>query len=263
VRKINAATGIITTVAGTGSNGYSGDGGQATAAELSYPKSVCLDTSGNLYIAEYGNHCVRKVAANTGIISTLVGTGSPGYTGDNGPATNGMLRQPVSVYMSRQGNLYIAEIGNNVIRAITPAGYIFTVAGTGVIGYSGDGGPAINATFKGLTGVYVDALGYMYIADGENSVIRKVTPMVLGVEPVPAENSFAVFPNPSHGQFNISVPEVYKNGTVLMCNLMGQVVYNGALIGTQNSVAVAVPAGVYFVTIMSEAGKITQRVVIN
>ena len=174
VRKVTA-NGVITTVAGNGNPGYAGDGGNAKEAELNDPRGIALDSQGNLYIADSKNYVVRKVTTD-GIISTIAGTGIYGHSGDEGPAVEAMLKQPFGVTLDSQGNLYIADIQDQVIRMVTTDGIISTVAGqTGVVGYSGDGGPATDAQFHNPTGVVVDNQNNLYIADMDNNVIRKVT----------------------------------------------------------------------------------------
>jgi trimeric autotransporter adhesin len=174
IRKVTP-TGIISTIAGTGSQGYSGDGGPATSAQLNFPNGVAADNSGNLYIADYGNDRVRKVTP-AGIISTVTGNGTAGYSGDGGPATSAQLYVPNSVAVDNSGNLYITDYGNGRVRKVTPAGIISTIAGNGTSGYSGDGGPATSAQFYSTDGVVVDNSGNLYIADVGNNRVRKVTP---------------------------------------------------------------------------------------
>ena len=175
IRKVDAATGTISTIAGTGEWGYSGDGGPAIEAQLSEPHGVAVDAVGNVYVTDYWNHRVRKVDAVTGTISTIVGTGEWGYSGDGGPATQAQLRYPSSVAVDGAGNLYIADSGNNRIRKVDVAtGTISTIAGTGEWGYSGDGGPAIEAQLRYPSAVAVDGAGNLYIADSGNNRIRKV-----------------------------------------------------------------------------------------
>ncbi len=176
VRKVSAATGVISTVAGNGSYGYAGDGEAATSAELNEPQAIAVDGGGNLYIADTNNRVIRKVAAATGIISTVAGTGSYGYSGDGGPATSAGLSDPYGIAVDAAGNLYIADTYNEVIRKVTIAtGVISTVAGNGSGGYAGDGGPATSAELSSPEGIAVDGAGNLYIADTYNSVIRKVT----------------------------------------------------------------------------------------
>ena len=175
IREVNASTGIITTVAGNGTSGYSGDNGPATSAELNGPDGVAVDASGNLFIAEYGNSTVREVNAQTGIITTVAGNGTSGYSGDNGPATSAKLSFPAGVAVDASGNLFIADYGNSTVREVNAqTGIITTVAGNGTGGYSGDGGPATSAKLSGPKGVGVDAGGNVFIADYGNNVIREV-----------------------------------------------------------------------------------------
>jgi sugar lactone lactonase YvrE len=166
--------GVISTVAGNGTAGFSGDGGPATGAMLDEPFGIAVDGSGNLYIADYNNNRIRKVTPD-GLISTVAGTGTEGYNGDGGAATSAELFHPYSVAVDGSGNLYIADSANNRIRKVTPAGAISTVAGNGTAGYSGDGGDATSAQLWVPLGVAVDSNGNLYIADNYNNTIRKVT----------------------------------------------------------------------------------------
>ena len=185
VRVINAATGIITTVAGNGlpgdSNGGNvGDLGPATAANLNQPWGVTIDAFGNLYIADTINHRIRKVDAATGIISTVAGTGftnpngSGAFFGDGGAATAAKLNRPYAVAFDAAGNMYIPDSGNNRIRLVNLSGTISTFSGTGSTGYAGDGAAAINAKLWAPSGVIVDAAQNVYISDTANNAIRKV-----------------------------------------------------------------------------------------
>ncbi|HWD20016.1 MAG TPA: hypothetical protein VHB20_12130 [Verrucomicrobiae bacterium] len=164
---------LITTVAGNGTNGFSGDGGPATNAELNYPASVAVDGAGNLFIADFYNNRVRKVAAN-GVISTVAGNGTNGFSGDDGPATNAELNYPASVALDGAGNLFFADYGNGRIREVGTNGIITTVAGNGTNGFFGDGGPATNAALNYPLGVVVDGSGNLFIADSQNNLVRKV-----------------------------------------------------------------------------------------
>jgi sugar lactone lactonase YvrE len=174
IRKVSLSTGIITTVAGTGNAGYNGDGAVATAAELTHPDGVAFDNNGNLYIADYGNHVVREVNAATGIITTVAGNGTGGYAGDGALATSAELSSPGGVAVDAAGDVYIADAGSNVIRKVSAAGTITTVAGTATSGYSGDGGAATSGKLNGPADVALDGLGNLYIADTGSSVIREV-----------------------------------------------------------------------------------------
>ena len=187
IRKVDS-TGVITTVVGSGEpgfggGGFSGDGGLATEAHLKLPYGVALDGSGNLYIADSRNHRIRKVDS-TGTITTIAGTGeigfyAGGFGGDGGPAVEALLDVPSGVAMDGAGNLYIADRGNNRIRRVDSTGTITTIAGTGEPGYSGDGGPALQAQLNDPIGVATDGVGNLYIADTGNNRIRVLTRTVL------------------------------------------------------------------------------------
>ncbi len=189
IRKVNTQ-GIISTVAGTGYPSYAGDGGPATSAFLNAPSSVAVDAGGNIYIADTGNHAVRKVTTD-GNISTVAGNGTSGFSGDYGPATSAQLYHPLSVAMDPSGNLFIADTFNSRIRKMDTNGVITTVAGNGVFGYSGDGGLAGNAALFFPSGLAPDASGNIYVADTQNNVIRKLTP----VPPPVAGGPPAIDPN--------------------------------------------------------------------
>jgi type IX secretion system substrate protein len=171
---LNINAQIITTIAGNGTQGGTGDGGQATLAELSYANSVAVDAMGNVYISDENNQVIRKV--NTaGVISTFVGTfGTGGYAGDGGQATAAELADPLGIAFDAMGNLYIADQGNQRIRMVNTAGIISTIAGNGTNGYSGDGGQATAAEFSNPSAIALDAMGNIYITDGQNMVIRMI-----------------------------------------------------------------------------------------
>jgi uncharacterized protein (TIGR03437 family) len=170
IRKIS--NGVITTVAGNGMSGFSGDNGPATSAELNEPEGIAADAAGNLYIADWQNNRIRMVS--NGVISTAVGNGTRGFSGDGGPATSAQLAYPQSVAVDSAGNLYIADTSNSRIRKVS-GGVIATVAGNGTFGFSGDNGPAVGAQLNGPVCVAVDSAGNMYIADQPNQRIRKVS----------------------------------------------------------------------------------------
>jgi len=172
IRKISS-DGTISTVAGNGNVGYAGDGGLATLAQLSYPSWVATDTAGNMFIADTNNHRIRKVNTN-GIITTVAGMGTSGFSGDGGTATMAQLNSPAGVAIDAAGNLYIADTNNNRIREVLSNSTIVTLAGNGTKGYSGDGGNAADAQLASPNGVAVDTAGNLYIADMANHRIRKV-----------------------------------------------------------------------------------------
>ncbi len=154
------SSGTITTIAGTGSEGYSGDDGDATSATFYNPHGIAIDSSGNVYVNDYRNHRVRKISSSTGIISTYAGTGVGGFSGDGGVATNAALNGPNGMCIDTSDNIYISDLGNNRIRKIASSTtMIFTIAGTGAGSFSGDNGPATSATIDEVRGVAVDTSG--------------------------------------------------------------------------------------------------------
>jgi trimeric autotransporter adhesin len=174
IGEVSAVTGNISTIAGNGMQGYSGDSGAAIGAELNIPSGIAVDSQGNLYIADAGNNVIRKVTAATGNISTFAGNGTRGYSGDTGAAASATLNSPEGVTVDSSGNVFIADTGNNVIRKVTAAtGNITTVAGNGTRGVNG--GLATVAELNAPEGVVVDSLGNLFIADTGNNLIRKVT----------------------------------------------------------------------------------------
>jgi streptogramin lyase len=232
VRRVDGRTGAITTVAGCGRKGYSGDGGPATQATINEPYGLALDADGNLFIVDRLNACVRRVDAKSGNIRTVAGTGKPGFSGDGGPGAKAELREPNGIALDGHGKLYIADVrdqrvrvldlrsgvittfcgtgkkehsgdggpyqqaslfgpravavgpdgdayvcereGNSVRRVSFKSGRIERFAGTGTKGYSGDGGPARDATFNGPKEMKVDAAGNVFVVDTENHAIRRI-----------------------------------------------------------------------------------------
>jgi trimeric autotransporter adhesin len=173
IRRV-ATNGIITTVAGVGTMGFTGDGGSALAAQFGDPAGVAVDAAGTIYIADHSNQRIRRVSG--GVISTLAGNGNPAYGGDGGAAAGAALYQPLGVYPGPGGAVYVADTSNFRVRVISAGGVITTVAGTGTAGFSGDGAVATNAQLFGPVGAAVDGAGNLYIADAENHRIRRVTP---------------------------------------------------------------------------------------
>jgi Secretion system C-terminal sorting domain/NHL repeat len=233
IRKVDALTGVITTIAGVGTTGYtggflgySGDGGQATNAVFSGVENVFVDNTGNLFICDQWNHAVRKVSATTGIITTIAGNGTSGYSGDNGPATSAKLNQPGGVFVDKENNIFIAEYGNGTVRKIDGnSGVITTVAGTGITGFAGDGGPATNALLR-CADVFLDTFGTMYIADYENNRIRMVcNPKLSSPQEVIPSLPVNIYPNPTKNELTIEYNLPAKeDATIQITDITGRLV---------------------------------------
>jgi len=189
IRKVSPS-GQISTIAGDGTAGYSGDGGSATRAELNSPFGIALDSVGNLYIADTGNHSIREVTVG-GTISTIAGNGTPGYSGNGGQATEAQLHSPDGVALDSVGNVYIADTGNQQVRVVAKNGVIAALAGVGAGGYAGDGASATAAELDMPTGLAVDGLGDVFIGDTLNNVVREV---YAGTRPVVPEPSISLPP---------------------------------------------------------------------
>jgi streptogramin lyase len=174
IRRVNP-DGLIETVAGAGSRGYSGDGGPARKAELNEPYEIRFDPHGNIFFVEMRNHIVRRVDAKTGLISTVAGTGQPGFGGDGGPAAQAVLRQPHSIQFGLDGHLYICDIGNHRIRRVDlESGIISTFAGTGERGQPADGGPIQGAPLNGPRAIDFDRHGNLWLALREGNAVYKL-----------------------------------------------------------------------------------------
>jgi uncharacterized protein (TIGR03437 family) len=181
VRRIGA-NGYITTVAGSGVRGYYGDGGSARQAHLNAPLGVFVDRAGNLYIADSGNHVIRKVNP-AGIISTVAGSGARGFGGDNGPAILAAFFSPSAVTADSAGNLFVADTFNHRVRRVSAEGVVTTIAGDGTPGFIGDGGPAETARLRSPASVALDLGGRIYVADVDNNRIRLLTPAAAPLPP--------------------------------------------------------------------------------
>ena len=184
IRKITP-DGIITTVAGTGEVGDSGDGLPAFKAVLNGPTNLALDSAGNLYFADTGNNRVRKIKAD-GTMATFAGNGQMGESGDAAAAVAAMLSTPVGLAVDKSGTVYIGDVGSGMIRAVTPDGLIHTIAGSSNRGFAGDGAAALTAQFNGPASLAIDAAGHVYVLDQNNERVRMLTPMA----PPPPPSTF-------------------------------------------------------------------------
>lgn len=173
IRRVDTA-GNVTTIAGTGVPGGSGDGGPARAAQLWRPHGVAVDNHGHVYVADSPNHRIRCIDLATDIISTVAGTGRDGYNGDGIPATQAKLDRPRFLIVAPDQSLIIADTGNRRVRRVSPSGTITTIAGTGEAGYSGDGGPATAARLDDPRGLALDADGNLYVSNAEGSPVPSV-----------------------------------------------------------------------------------------
>jgi hypothetical protein len=262
IRKVNSA-GIISTVAGTGLYGYSGDGSLATNAQIG-ASAVTTDGQDNLYIADESAR-IRRVDAKTNIITTFAGTGTAMYNGD----AISCLKANIGAFDLRFdnfGNLFIADYPNNSIRKIDVNGIVTTIAGTGVAGYSGDNGPAIAAELFGPEGVGLDSCGNIYIADCQNLRIRKITyPKCgyLGVENEDLPNGkISIYPNPTYDILNIN--NLKTPCTYHLQNIVGTTIQQGTLKAGNNSISIqSIPNGMYMLELMDEEGRREVRKIVK
>ncbi len=248
IRKVDLS-GMVSTAAGTGSSGFSGDGGPATSAQISQPTNVAFDGAGNMFITDQLNNRIRKVDVSTGIISTVVGRGGTGLTGDGGAATAAQLFFPSTITFDALGNMYIDDSYNNAIREVNTSGIISTVAGTGTSGFTGDGGDATNATLHQPWEVTVDACGNLYIADALNNAIRKVTfnsiiPPITGADSVRTGSSITLADVATGGTWSIAPATV-------------------ATIGSATGIVTGVATGTAVVTFSGDCGTTTDTITVS
>ena len=206
IRRIDATTGIITTIAGNGTQGYSGDSGQATAASIDSPTGLAVDTTGNLYLADTHNHRIRKITSSTGLITTIAGTGTLGQSGDAALATNAQLALPHGLTIDPAGNLYLADTANHRIRRIdATTGIITNIAGTGTQGYSGDTGPATSAQLDSPRSATISPTTQLTLADTNNQRVRQLTGQTI--------TTIAGLGNTIPGTLTLTAPAVIAYGT--------------------------------------------------
>ncbi len=218
------------------------------------PTGVAVDIYGNVYIADFYNNAVRKVDT-TGTITSLAGNGLAGYSGNDGPAAAAQLHYPGSVTVYGFGDVYISDLGNNVIRKVNTSGTISAFVGSGSYSYSGDGGLAIDAGINSPRSISVDGLGRLYVADYYNNVVRIVTANTAVRNVSPTTTSVQVYPNPSNGLFTIVLPATGYDAIINVIDMMGNSVYSGKYDASsprlQSLDLGTVTAGAYFININS------------
>jgi len=251
IRKVNTS-GIISTVAGSAFQGFSGDGGLATLAELSLPNAVTIDPMGNLYIADSQNNRIRKVITS-GIISTIAGNGTQGFSGDGGPATSAALYRPMDVRVDLTGNVYFTDYWNQRVRSINTSGIINTIAGNGTSGFSGDGGPATSAQLYCPFAMLVSASGNIYLTDQLNERVRKFV-NTTSVSLLHNENIIFIFPNPNCGTFLIKTN--LNEATFILRNSLGQELFKKEIIKGENYLELNVAKGIYYYFIEEKKVKV-------
>jgi sugar lactone lactonase YvrE len=268
IRKVTASTGMIGTVVGTGAagglGGFSGDGNFAVFAELKHPGGIALDGSGNLYIADTENNRIRKINAISGIISTIAGNGSAGFSGDGGLATQAQMK-PSSIDVDAAGNIYFCDEQNSRLRKITAAtGIITTIAGTGTNGYNGDNIPAVTAQLSGPGGVCVDAAGNIYIADSGNKRVRMIDKITAIKENLAGANEFTVYPNPIATVSTLRFKQTQHQIKISLCDVLGKELRNSQFSGTEFTIEKgSLNAGVYFLMVASENGLASQKLIVE
>lgn len=258
IRKIDATSANISTVAGNGVSGFYGDGGQATAAELNFAPGVALDNLNNLYIVDLNNNRVRMVTASTGIITSIAGNGNMGYYGDGGQATAAEFSRPYGIAVDNAHNVYVADEGNSAVRKInTTSGIITTAAGNGTPGFWGDGGPATAAEINNRDNVCVDGAGNLYIADYWNNRIRKSI-AVTGINEISNYENIKIYPNPAQNVIYLQESGGFSKGTILnLYTITGEQVLNMNITSSLDELSIPLEnldAGVYFISLQTSDG---------
>jgi trimeric autotransporter adhesin len=262
VRKINTS-GIISTIAGNGIQGYSGDNISATLAELNYPVGVQVNEEGHIIIADSGNDRIREIDT-AGIIKTIAGTGMAGFNGDGIPATDAQLKRPVYLAVDSSANIYITDQFNHRIRKVNASGIITTISGIGVAGFNGDNILAATAEINTPVGIAIDGNNNLCFSDNGNERVRLIRSTVF-INPLlqPIE-AISTYPNPNNGSFSIKISSAYTEmlqATII--NIIGEKVkeING-ITNKPIEVQLNVPAGAYFITAIVNDEKYTGKVVI-
>jgi hypothetical protein len=261
IRKVDVL-GVITTIAGNGMAGFSGDGGQATNATLNSPSGITIDKKGNIYIAD-GNRI--RMINSFGIINTIVGGGST--LGDGGIATSAKLNLPKGITIDSIGNIYIADWGNQRIRKVDTSGIINTIAGNGVAGFSGDGGSATSAELGFPNGIILDSTGNIYISDYGNNRIRKVNNAnTIEVLEISANTpKILAYPNPNDGNFNLAIDRFENYYSIDIVDVSGRLIKEIPIVKDAN-LQISLPhlsSGFYFLKIHSSKWQLNSKLIIQ
>jgi hypothetical protein len=264
IRKIdNSPAHIITTVAGTGTLGFSGDNGPATMATMNEPTGVACDASGNIYFGSYRNVCVRKIST-AGIITTIAGIGdSPGSSGDNGPATLAKFKWVNGLKVDPAGNVIITDVYNNKVRKVDNSGIITTIVGTGALSYNGDGQLAALTNIGQPLGLCFDQWQGLYIAEWTNARVRYLKYTVDAPGVLPPGSAITVYPNPSSGHITLTVhSDLGQPVAISLINLFGSSVreYSGYT-NQPIKIDAQLPSGNYIVACKTASG--LQRTIIT
>ena len=257
--------GIIRHIAGCNYHGFTGDGGPAVVACINSSYGICIDTSGNIYFSDADNFRVRMIN-NAGIINTYAGTGTSGYSGDLGPATAAQIAHPFDMKVGPDGAVYFIDGGNNVVRRIATDHTISTVTGNSIAAFSGDGGPSSAASLNNPLQLAFDPWSNYFIADDDNNRIRKVGNGVpSAVAPTPSSAQFALFPNPSAGNFTIYLPtpkdEIFN---IRIIDATGRIVQSiPAITNRKISITTTLPSGTYIVTASTTTNTFHQKLIIS
>ncbi len=261
IRKINTA-GIITTFAGTGATGYNGDGIPATDASIFQPSGIAVDSGNNIYIADQYNGRIRKVDT-AGMISTIAGNGTAGYSGDGGPATNALVWGLEGMIVDSGNNIYFADVGNYRVRKISANGIINAIAGNGIMGYAGDGGNPLAGSFETPTDIAIANNGNLYITDRADNRIRAISYNV-GLFQPNMGMSIHSFPNPNNGAFALQITTtVTETFEVSVTDLTGrEVLRTSAVSNSPTDNVLQVPDGVYYLQATNEHGILKEKIVV-
>jgi hypothetical protein len=307
---VDHTTGNIASRLGCGTQGNDGDGGDATMAKMMLPRNACQDLAGNTYIADgswvrkvdaatgiastvatmqaegvffdvttttdlyvSGGNMIKKINVSTGAITTIAGTGAAGYSGNGWLATAATFSNPGSMFIDAHRVLYVCDRGNNAVREINlTTGMVLSIAGNGIMGFSGDGGFSPLATLNDPEGVWVDAASNIYIADAGNQRIRMIipkgapgggtfsSPKALNGFTTAAGDETSVYPNPSNGMFTLQAGTDQLNASFNVYNVIGQVVFSGTVSDAKTSIDLSTQAaGVYTLMLKSASGTYTQK----